>query len=326
MVRRLTPAQYQAELRRIAAKQKQTIDKYNREVKAQNRKAEAEAALRKAAIDKHNREVKAQNRKAVADANRAISNYNRKARAHNAKVRQNRERRQAELNRLQNAANRSTRSVSYGRSVDRFQQSFQQLETSGAEDRLQDDLFDLSEGEAANSAAALNALLADDNTEATEVDVEKLKQTTIERELADIDPDPDQRWKGALYSLDPKNPDAARHFCTSAREMLDGLLETAAPDDDVIAANPEYIRTDAGSVSRRARIQHCLVATGAADEAFIDFVEEDIDNVIALFGEFNSGPHGSAGRFGLDQLRALKARVEEAIKFVYRIARPHTAT
>ena len=44
--------------------------------------------------------------------------------------------------------------------------------------------------------------------------------------------------------------------------------------------------------------------------------------MIALFDEFNSGTHGSAGRFGLDQLRALKIRVEDAIRFVYRIAYP----
>jgi len=51
----------------------------------------------------------------------------------------------------------------------------------------------------------------------------------------------------------------------------------------------------------------------------LDFVEADIDNVLALFGEFNSGTHGSARRFSLDQLRTLKARVEDAVLFVLRI-------
>lgn len=51
-----------------------------------------------------------------------------------------------------------------------------------------------------------------------------------------------------------------------------------------------------------------------------DFVEENIKNVLALFGEFNGGTHGTAGRFGLDQLQALKARVEDAIRFIHRIA------
>lgn len=137
MVRRLTAAQYQAELRRIAAKQKQAVDKYNREARAYNRKVETEAARRKAAIDKHNREVAAHNRKVVADANRAIGNYNRDARAHNTRVRQNQARRQAELSRLQTAANRSTWSVGYSSSMDRFQRSFEQLEESGCRSEVQ---------------------------------------------------------------------------------------------------------------------------------------------------------------------------------------------
>lgn len=38
------------------------------------------------------------------------------------------------------------------------------------------------------------------------------------------------RWKGALFSLSPTNPDAAQHFCTSAREVLTSMLDIAAPD------------------------------------------------------------------------------------------------
>ena len=103
--------------------------------------------------------------------------------------------------------------------------------------------------------------------------------------------------------------------------MLAGLLEVAAPDDDVIRANPNFIKTPNGDVSRRARLHHCLVfTTTEVEQAFLDFVEDDIDNVIELFDEFNSGAHGSADKFGVEQLSALKVRVEDAIKFVYRIA------
>ncbi len=321
----MTPAQYQAEMRRLAAKQKQAVEKCNRDVRAHNRKVEAEAARRKANIDKYNREARAHNRKVIADANRGIDTYNRQVQQHNSAVRRNRERRRLELQRLKSVTPRAQPSTRYRDSSTAFQRSFDDLETSGAEDRLRDNLFDLSEGEAANSAAAMNALLADeDAADSGDVGGDELRETSISNELTDIDPDLDARWHGALFALDPRNPDAARHFCTSAREMLTGLLAAAAPDHEVIAANPNYVPTNQGSVSRRARILHCLDATSASDGAFIDFVEQDIDDVVALFDEFNSGTHGTAGRFALAQLRALKIRVEDAIKFVHRIATPRS--
>lgn len=49
------------------------------------------------------------------------------------------------------------------------------------------------------------------------------------------------------------------------------------------------------------------------------FVEDDLENVIELFREFNDGTHGGAGRFDLRQLGSIKKRVEDAILFVYRI-------
>jgi hypothetical protein len=48
-------------------------------------------------------------------------------------------------------------------------------------------------------------------------------------------------------------------------------------------------------------------------------VDDDIDNVITLFDDFNSGTHGGAGCFDLAQLTAIKTRVEDAIQFLHRI-------
>jgi hypothetical protein len=35
-----------------------------------------------------------------------------------------------------------------------------------------------------------------------------------------------------------------------------------------------------------------------------------------LFGEFNKGTHGEAGRFDITALRAIKSRVEGAVRFL----------
>lgn len=191
------------------------------------------------------------------------------------------------------------------------------LEESGAASRLSDNLRDLSEGELANSAAALTALVEDPNQVSNKED---LKATVIVTELTVVDPELGQRWSGALYALDPDNPDAARHFCTSAREMLDQLLLGVASDEEVVAARPDYPKTPDGGISRRARIWYCLAASGQPEESFVDFVNDDIENVIDLFREFNSGTHGKAGKFSIAQLVALKRRVEDAILFVCNVA------
>ncbi len=314
MPRRVTPAQLKQELRRRQQAKKRAVDRYNQEVRRVN-------AKNKKAVDDYNREVRQRQqkrKKAIADVNRSIDRYNRDVTAYNARVRQNRTRRKQEIDRLNRALSQSSATAPrHQSSVAAFQQSFATLEDSGAASRLPDDLRDLSEGEVANSAAALTALVEEPDQAP---DVDDLKATVIGTELRTVEPELEDRWSGALYSLDPDNPDAARHFCTSAREMLDRLLSRVAPDEDVVEANPDYPKTPDGDVSRRARIWHCLASSGRPDESFVDFVDEDIENVIDLFREFNSGTHGNAGKFSITQLVALKQRVEDAILFVCQIA------
>jgi hypothetical protein len=322
MPRRLTPAQYQAEVR----KQQRAIEEYNRKARQHNAQVVRD-------INDYNRRAEAHNAKVLADERkrqREIDDYNRKAQAHNERtvravnehnrqVRAHRQRLAQEVARLESISRRS--STPYESSVHSLRTSFRRLEES-IESRpgLNEELVELSEGETANSVAALNAMLAGSApVEATDDEVAELQRTSIGNELAEVDPDLDARWRGALYALSPRNPDAARHFCTSAREMLSRLLETAAPDSVVVDADPNCLRTPEGKVSRRARIQYCLRRSGSYDAALEDFVEQDIDNVLALFSEFNAGTHGGAGRFGLAQLRAIKSRVEDAIRFVHRI-------
>jgi hypothetical protein len=216
----------------------------------------------------------------------------------------------------------TTRHVAYRRSVMTLQQSFERIEAASEAGTWSggDDLFELSEGETANSLAVLNALVAEPG-QAPRSEDGSLQATSLAGELAQISPDLDARWHGALYALSPMNPDAARHFCTSSREILAGILESEAPDDVVLEANPMADRTDDGRVTRRARIRFCLDKRGTYDADLASFVEEDLENVITLFRDFNDATHGSAGRFDLPQLSAIKQRVEDAIRFLYRIVR-----
>jgi len=103
--------------------------------------------------------------------------------------------------------------------------------------------------------------------------------------------------------------------------MLTAILDTEAPDAAVIAADANFIKTPNGGVSRRAKIHYCLERRGNAVREVVEFVDADIDGVVALFDDFNHGTHGAAGRFPMSELILLKERVENAVKFIYRLVR-----
>jgi hypothetical protein len=185
---------------------------------------------------------------------------------------------------------------------------------------LGNQFLDLSEKENANSLAALNAL------ETNEPDVrpandDDLFSTAVTSELCSISTDLDSRWKGALFSLSPKNPDASRHFCTSAREIFIQILDHFAPDDRVLSRFPACEKTDKGHPTRRWKISYILLNSGIPGDRAIDFVDEDITNVLQLFRVFNDGTHGSAGKFEFAQLRTIKERVESGIIYLTTICR-----
>ncbi|MBK5223178.1 MAG: hypothetical protein JJE52_09945 [Acidimicrobiia bacterium] len=298
----MTPTQYNAWVRQENARRKRAVDAYNSDVRRLN-------AHNERVVADHNRKADAHNKRVVAD--------------HNRRVRQHNERLRREVARLN--ASTPVRQTTYHHSVSTLRQSFSQLEAAADASSWtgHGDLVDLGEAETANSVAALNALLGDPTTDPVKAEqVAALRSTVIGDELRSFDEDLDARWRGALFSLHPDNPDASRHFCTSARELLTSLLETVAPDADVLAADPNCARTPEGSVSRRARVRHCLDRRGGYEPALEEFIETDLDNVVSLFAEFNAGTHGNAGRFDLTRLTAIKLRVEGAIQFVSRIASP----
>ena len=300
MARRMTPAQYNAWVRQENARRKRAVDAHNAEVRRVN-------AHNQRVVADHNRKVDAHNRRVVTD-------YNRRVRAHNDRLRR-------EVARLNTQA--ATTHAVYRTSVTTLRQTFSELELAADAPGWtgSEDLFDLSESETANSVAALNALLDDPTGSLVEAEqIAALRTTVISSELNAFDPDLDARWRGALFALHPANPDASRHFCTSARELLSSFLELVAPDNEVLAADPNCPLTEHGTVSRRAKIRHCLNRRGGFDPALEAFIEADLDNVISLFREFNDGTHGRAGRFDLQGLAAIKMRVEGAIQFVARIA------
>lgn len=60
-----------------------------------------------------------------------------------------------------------------------------------------------------------------------------------------------------------------------------------------------------------------LQRKGIDEESIEVLVEEDMNNVLTLFRDFNNGTHGHGGRFTITQLSALRIRVESAIGFIH---------
>lgn len=296
MVKKVTPAQFRAAVNKAQRQQKQAIDKYNREARRYN-------AAAKKAVNDYNREVRA---------------YNSKARAHNAKVENQQRRIEQEVRRL-NSRPAATTFVTYRSSVETLTRTY-----TATEERLAGrtitpasrELVDRGSEEAANSAYLLNAMDGDGAPEDDPTE-DELRGPSMQEELAAFGHDLVDRWTGALFSLSPSNPDAARHFCTSAREVLIAMIDGAAPDSSVAEADPSCDRTDKGVPTRRAKVSYLLRRKGIDEGSIEDLVEEDMNNVLGLFREFNNGTHGHAGRFTITQLSALRIRVESAIGFIH---------
>jgi len=289
MTRRINLTQFRSRLRQAQSKQRQAINQYNQKVREWKR-----------TVDRYNREVRA---------------YNARLRTHQQMVRR-------ELTRLQQQP--SFRYTAFRSSVSRLHSTYTRLEQYGSNRTLSGQenlLLDLSERENANSLNVLNTLLDSEGapTEPTEP-VSQLQQTTISDELTVISQDLDSRWRGALYSLSPDNPDASRHFCASVREIFTEILELRAPDDSVEDLIPDCDKTEWGTPTRRSKITFLLRKKELENEVLADFIDDDIDNIIELFDTLNTGTHGAAGRYDLSTLESIKRRVEDSLGFLSRIA------
>lgn len=293
MPRRVTPSQYRSMIRQAESKQRQANQKFKSEIRRYNDKVRQYNTARKRVIDAHNREV----------------------RAYNTRVRANLTRLQSALQHLSHQTH-TVRYTAFYKSVSMLSTAYKQLDNADANPFLSD----LAEQETANSVTVLNNLLDDDID--PQISEEDLKDTQIADELAHISQDLDSRWRGAIYALNPKNPDAARHFCSSTREIITEIIDTKAPNSAVLARFPNCRTTDKGTPTRREKIRYCLDLSGRTNDVLENFIDVNVDNVIALFDDLNSGTHGRAGKFSPQQLVSIKIRVEDAIRFMCEIVRP----
>ena len=150
-----------------------------------------------------------------------------------------------------NARPPSTTFVTYRQSTSAFVEAYDRADASlgtGHASAADHRFLDLVSDEAANSVYLANALDGDgDANDALTED--RLRAPSMANELRDFGDDLVSRWTGALFALSPRNPDAARHFCTSAREVVhfSALSTTELTVTLVASTSPSFRRSELGS-------------------------------------------------------------------------------
>lgn len=314
MARKMTPSQYRNAVRRYNAQ----VDRANRanrkayedHIRKVNREIDRVNAANKRRVDTHNRQVRSDNQR----RDRAIERYNQKIRAYNSAVTRDRNTYERALSRLKNQSN--IRYYTVRNSAVNLAEQYNILRNERSRSDDHSDFLEFAENEATNSVGTAAALENDDGS-VTGID----GSDDVSEMLSEVSADYEGRWKGALFSLSPNNPDAARHFCTSVREIFAGMMTLFAPDKDVRAADPNCDLTPNGTPSRRAKISYLMKRKGLNDPRMIGFVDADIDDVINLFGVFNKATHGKSGAFPFSQLLHIKRRAEGALVFLGAIAK-----
>lgn len=257
-------------------------------------------------MNKIQREAK----KAEMQFKQEINNYNKAVRQYNSNVRNNKNKILRELNRMKSKYTINTNYYVTTKLVHNF---YIKVSNSYDNGLVEEDIFNAIENEDANNLELSNVVLNNDEVENSDVD---LDESNISAKLIKISTDLNDRWKGALFSLNPNNPEAARHFCTSTREILKVLIDDRIKDKDVIDSNPQCDKTNYGSPTRKEKIKYAMNKKGISDELIIEFTDSNIENTISLINELSNGTHGHSNKYSLNQLKSFKKRFEDSINFV----------
>ena len=257
-------------------------------------------------MNKLQREAKRAERKIKQN----INNFNREVREYNSNVRRNRNKILRELNRIQST---NTLNTEYYTSVQLVHNTYTKVNELYNKGIVDDELFNAIENENANSLELGNVVLNKSEIEDSE---ESFNELNISDKLIKISPDLNNRWKGALFSLSSDNPEAARHFCTSTREILKVLIDDGIKDKDVINNNPKCEKTKNGTPTRREKIKYAMSKKGISNELIIEFTDNNIENIVSLINELSNGTHGHSNKYSLNQLKLFRKRFEDSINFV----------
>ena len=228
-------------------------------------------------------------------------------------IRKNYQKLQQELNRFNNSQHMTTKYTisvrNLNSSYEKVNATYNQLNSTTKEKEI----FNYIEQENVNNLTVANMLISSEAEE--DIDTE-LQDNVIGNQLKKLSDDLNNRWLGAIFALNPHNPDATRHFCTSTREIFTEIFDKYAKDKEVFSIFPDCDKTDRGNATRKSKIKYFLYKKGIDIKNADEFIDNDIDNILELYHILSNGTHGEAGRYSIIQLKAIKKRVEDGINFL----------
>ena len=138
--------------------------------------------------------------------------------------------------------------------------------------------------------------------------------------LSEVDPKLAQLYAGARSALRGTNPDRARHFLSSLRELWSHLMRTIAPDSEVmnwVPDNSQQLLYE-GRPTRKARVLY--VCRDLNDGALTKFVYSDTQAFVEFFDVLNR-VHELNPEFSDPQLHALQVRSDSYLTYVLQISK-----
>ena len=254
--------------------------------------------------------IQRESRRAQQQLKNSVNNYNRAVRQYNSNVRNYRNKIQRELNRLNSSYSIESH---YYISTKLVHETYTKVSDLYKNGNIEENLFNAIENENANNLELSNVVLNNEEVENYDVEID---ESNISSKLINISADLDERWKGALFSLNPNNPEAARHFCTSTREILKVLIDDGIKDNDVVSENPQCEKTNYGTPTRKEKIKYAMHKKGIDNSLIVEFTNENIENTVSLINELSNGTHGHPSKYSLNQLKSFKKRFEDSINFI----------
>lgn len=142
------------------------------------------------------------------------------------------------------------------------------------------------------------------------LDIEELLPTL----LADLDNKLIKLWQGAKAALSSKNPDKARHFAISLRELFSHVIHYLSPEDKIKDWNSDPNLFVNGKPTRKTRLLY--ICRHVNNGPFEKFVQKDIDALLEFLNLFQKGTHSIDEDYNEEQLSVMLMRMESALRFL----------
>lgn len=146
-----------------------------------------------------------------------------------------------------------------------------------------------------------------------------LEASGLEALLDRVDPSLVNMYRGAVASLNGKNPDRARHVLTSLRELWNHVFRAIAPQEEVkkwVQGLGIHTYLHDGQPTRQAKIRY--ISKDTANEPLADFVDADTKAMLKLYDLYGRLHKLESGVTDA-QLRTIVCRTESHLIYILRV-------